>query len=108
MRSFIAASCCAIVGLEILIGVPVAVCLGFLCFGSEFSGTYVAEAQYQPPIYAPVPYTPSALPAGKAMPTFDPYACPPPLPTLCPAPASAPWRRLPIECHRPISPHRPP
>jgi len=89
MRSFVAASCCAIVGLEILIGVPVAVCLGFFCFGSEFSGTYVAESQYQQPMYAPMPYTPSALPSGKVMPTFDPYVCPPPLPALCPAPASA-------------------
>jgi hypothetical protein len=91
MRSFVAASCCAIVGLEILIGVPVAVCLGFFCFGSEFSGAYVAETQYQQPIYAGVPYTPSALPPGKPVMTFDPYAScpPPPLPALCPAPPSA-------------------
>jgi hypothetical protein len=89
MRSFVAASCCLIVGLEILIGVPVAVCLGFLCFGSEFSGTYVAESQYQPPIYAPVPYSPSSLSTGKPLATFDPYVCPPPLPACCPAPVAA-------------------
>jgi hypothetical protein len=61
MRSFVAATCCLIVGLEILIGVPVAVCLGFLCLGvGPVQSVYVSEAQFDgptcpPPIYsAPV------------------------------------------------------
>jgi hypothetical protein len=95
MRNFVAASCCLIVGLEVLVGVPLAVCLGFLCFGSGFSETYVTEVPGPAPIYGTPAYMPPPLPqplapAGSAGPaTFDPYA-PAPKVTVCPAPTACP------------------
>src|SRR6188768_3307608 len=82
MRNFVAASCCLIVGLEILVGVPVAVCLGFQCIGSEFGGAYVVEAQPGGVAYSAVPFNlPPPLPA------FDPYTPPMAPPSICPAPS---------------------
>jgi hypothetical protein len=105
MRNFVAASCCAIVGLEILIGVPLAVCMGFLCVGADFSGTYVAETPVAPPIYSSAIYQPGPLPAALPPPvctvpatptaTFDPYVSLPAAPKVCPAPVASALATLP-------------
>jgi hypothetical protein len=96
MRNFVAASCCLIVGLEILVGVPVAVCLGFLCIGSEFGGAYMVEAQPSGVAYSAVPFNLPTLPAtpqvaivapGQPLPAFDPYTPPMAPPSICPAPS---------------------
>lgn len=98
MRNFVAATCCLIVGLEILIGVPIAVCLGFLCVGSEFTGTYVVESQVPGPVYSTATYLPPPLPAhppglhadpGKPVSAFDPYAASQATPSICPAPTAS-------------------
>lgn len=94
MRSFVAATCCLIVGLEILIGVPVAICLGFLCLGTgTVPGVQLAEAQYvgptcPPPLYsAPVGYSPGPLPCGPYDPSYPPSSI---SPATCPAPVAPP------------------
>ena len=101
MRNFVAASCCAIVGLEILIGVPVAICMAFLCLGGGVTGTYVAETPVGP-IYAPTAYNmPATLPPKvctvphQPYPTFDPYVAVPSHPQVCPAPVASGLATLP-------------
>jgi hypothetical protein len=83
MKSFVAASCCLIVGLEILIGVPLAVCLSFFCLdvGVAVPGVQVADAGYvsptcPPPIYSAPVFSPGPVPCGP----YDPACLPPPLP----------------------------
>ena len=83
MRSFVSAACCLIVGLEVLIGVPVAVCLGFFCLGSQaVSGVYVSEAQFSPPtcpppIYSAPVFASTPVPCGPYDATFSPTPLPP-------------------------------
>ncbi|HEX5105270.1 MAG TPA: hypothetical protein VFV87_15730, partial [Pirellulaceae bacterium] len=94
MRSFVAATCCLIVGLEILIGVPVAICLGFLCLGAGAApGVYVSEAQFDaptcpPPIYSSPVYSPGPVPCGPYDPSYPPSSqSPSPMkPSVCPVP----------------------
>jgi hypothetical protein len=97
MRSFISATCCLIVGLEILVGVPIAVCVGFLCVSWETSGSYVAETPVSGPVYSRPTYLPPPLPAaplgaytdpGKPSVTYDPYS-PSPKASVCPAPTAS-------------------
>lgn len=92
MRNFVAATCCLIVGLEVLIGVPLAVCVGFFSVSSDISGTYVADSTVPAPVYSPATYYPPPLPAGPAsvctVPS-TPYSASPATPLLCPAPPSS-------------------
>jgi hypothetical protein len=92
MRNFVSATCCLIVGLEVLIGVPLAVCVGFFTVSGDFSGTYVADSTVPAPVYSPATYYPPPLPAGpapmcvepgKALPSCNPYTSP--APSICPA-----------------------
>lgn len=91
MRNFVAATCCLIVGLEVLIGVPTAVCLGFLCLDSgAVPGVYVSEAQFDsptcpPPIYSAPIYCPAPVQAG-------PYPSAPLPAPFPPAPSVSPSR----------------
>jgi hypothetical protein len=85
MRSFVAATCCLIVGLEVLIGVPVAVCLGFLCLGvGPVQSVYVSEAQFSaptcpPPIYSAPMYSPGPVPGGPYAQSYPPTVFPTPI-----------------------------
>lgn len=92
MRSFVAASCCLIVGLEILIGVPVAVCVGMLSFGSAAGpGVYVSEAQFTAPTCPPPIYSaPTYYPAPASIGPYDPSFPPPLKPSAMDAAPNAP------------------
>lgn len=84
MKGFVAASCCLIVGLEILIGVPLAVCLGFLFLGSEaVSNVYVSEAQFAVPTCPPPIYSAPQFPVTPYAPAYGPATSPV---ADCPAP----------------------
>ena len=97
MRNFVAATCCLIVGLEVLIGVPLAVCVGFFCVSWETSGAHIAESPVSSPVYSPTTYLPPPLPAsphggvytepGRPYPAYDPYTTSPKV-TVCPAPTA--------------------
>ena len=98
MRNFVSATCCLIVGLEVLIGVPLAVCVGFFTVSGDFSGTYVAESPVPGPVYSSATYLPQPLPVspygvctepGKPVASFDPYAASKATPSVCPAPTAS-------------------
>jgi hypothetical protein len=64
MRRAVAGFCCVVVALEVLIGVPVVVCIGMLTLAQD-SGLVVGQTYYAPPPVGPFdPYTPPPLPAA--------------------------------------------
>lgn len=95
MRKFIAGFCCVVVGLQVLIGVPLAVCMVFYALTQSGGGPVAFEmhsgnqfpATISPPGYpSPQPYLPGS--PGNQPPILP---APPPLPatvTLTPAPSN--------------------
>jgi hypothetical protein len=109
MRKFIATCCCLIVGLQVLIGVPLVICVVFFAYASAASGPVFVTSAAPPsdyPVYSggpgplsPSPYAPQPVtgppkiaPSPVALPEAP--AFPPPLP---PAPAPQPWTPEPAE-----------
>ncbi len=94
MRKFIAGFCCLVVGVQVLVGVPLAVCLGFymlagggppsVAYDSYSSGSYPATVP--PPNYSPPPHFPSS----PVVPPLMPMAAPLPIAAGADIPASLP------------------
>lgn len=99
MRRFLVASCCVIVALQVLIGVPLAVCIGFFSLVEVGSVEVQASNQFStmPP---PLPYSPMPSPVGYA-PAANYCA---PASNYCAAPAMAP----PIASPPSLAPASPP
>lgn len=108
MRKFFAAACCVIVVLQLLIAVPLVVCIAFFSVASGES--FVVPTQsYSPEYGTPVGYSPSPVctsescppqlavaPAYSApMPASNSYAPAMP-PTIADAPQATPWNPAPV------------
>jgi hypothetical protein len=84
MRRFLVGSCCVIVALQLLIGLPLAVCIGFLSmiphrsFDVHMDGGYVEPSMVG---YSPVPVTyapsPCTTSCPSSYPTYDAPTTPP-------------------------------
>jgi hypothetical protein len=72
MRRFVSGFCCLVVGLQVLIGVPVAVCLAFfVCLGSDVLGPLSVEVRAtrntEPPALLPAVAPPETSARGDAI-----------------------------------------
>ena len=104
MRKFVAACCCVIVGLEVLIGVPLVVCvIAFAYMGA--AGTAVVVSSQ------PVDFSPSACSSPAVVPapdySHDYAATPTPIPMASTGPYASVPSTIPAVCPPPPSPEVP-
>ncbi len=110
MRKFVAACCCAIVGLEVLIAVPLVTCLVVLGLveGMDVEQVYgdspSATATYAAPMMPPVNATVWNGPPVGSPPLPVPLAPVAPTPATCPTPGDCPGSPAPLACTVPPSP----
>ncbi len=99
MRKFVAACCCAIVGLQVLIAVPLVTCLVVLGLIGETVTTHVAmDAPPVAPMYPSPMLKPTANATAYSGPSISPL--PPPLPPTAPPAVSLalPTCPMPTDC----------
>src|SRR5262245_46532752 len=109
MRKFVAACCCVIVGLEVLIAVPLVTCLVVLGLVGGMGATQVVSDVPQSTATYAAPMMPPVSPTAWSSPTLGsplPPALPPPVALntpMCPTTSDCPGGPLPLACTAPSS-----